>query len=284
MVLDTLQAEHRHIAQVMVLLGEQLRRIERGEVVNTHVSYELCDYLVRWPDRFHHPREDRLYSYVADLDPSLAADVQRLEREHETMARHSRELLSTVVDWRAGRSSGRDLIERGRDYISFCHRHMREEEASVFPRIRETLSPQDWRELALEDDLKPVPDPVFGRRVGREFRNFARKLRRSVRRGVEHGVLTEWVSLQAALEGLDAVAIGWQNGRAATADHLAALFRESLYLALKDPVRAPLMCSVNNTRLTVDWLGELAMVSRDVTVDLARVNRERRDRLRLLRR
>jgi hypothetical protein len=43
----------------------------------------------------------------------------------------------------------------------------------------------DWRELAADDKLRPVRDPVFGRRVSREFRNMARKLRRSLRRGVE---------------------------------------------------------------------------------------------------
>jgi hypothetical protein len=41
---------------------------------------------------------------------------------------------------------------------------------------------------------------------------------------------------------------------------------------------------VNNLRLTMEWFDEMQGVYRDAAVDLVRVNRERKDRLRLLRR
>ena len=40
---------------------------------------------------------------------------------------------------------------------------------------------QDWRELAVDDELRGVSDSVFGPQVQREFRNMTRKLRRSLR-------------------------------------------------------------------------------------------------------
>ena len=69
--MKALRAEHRHIATVMQLFADQLKAIESGELVDTHVVYEIMDYMVTWPDRYHHPREDLIYGRVAELDARL---------------------------------------------------------------------------------------------------------------------------------------------------------------------------------------------------------------------
>ena len=66
--MKALRAEHRHMATVMQLFSDQLKAIEGGELVDTHVVYEIMDYMVTWPDRFHHPREDLIYARVAEVD------------------------------------------------------------------------------------------------------------------------------------------------------------------------------------------------------------------------
>ena len=71
-LMDTLRSEHRHLGSVMVLFKEQLDAIEQGQLIDTHVIYEIMDYVVRWPNRFHHPREDLIYARVAELDASAA--------------------------------------------------------------------------------------------------------------------------------------------------------------------------------------------------------------------
>ena len=53
--------------------AEQLDSIEAGELVDTHVVYEVMDYMVTWPDRFHHPREDLIYARVAELVGQIGA-------------------------------------------------------------------------------------------------------------------------------------------------------------------------------------------------------------------
>ena len=67
-LIKTLRAEHSHIASVMQLFREQLDAIDAAQAVDTHVVYEIMDYMVTWPDRFHHPREDLIYGRVAELD------------------------------------------------------------------------------------------------------------------------------------------------------------------------------------------------------------------------
>ena len=71
----------------------------------------------------------------------------------------------------------------------------------------------DWRDLEAEDRLQPVEDPVFGRRVHRQYRNLARKLRRNLRREVERGALLEWVGIEALLESLEVVSMACETVR-----------------------------------------------------------------------
>ncbi len=283
-MLAALRAEHRHIASVLALLSDHLNAIERSELVDTHVVYEIMDYMVTWPDRFHHPREDIIYAYAADVDHRLAEDRRQLEHDHDMMLRNGRDLLQTIEAWRAGEVNGAEVVRLGREYVQASYGHMSFEEQEVFPAIDAVLTRADWRELAADDQLKPVGDPVFGRRVQREFRNMARKLRRSLRRGVERRAVADWVGIEALLEAYEVVSMAAQSGRTITREQLLTGLRESSYIALDQPLKAPYLCAVNNTRIGLEWLDEMQRLYKDVATDLLRVNRERQDRLRLLRR
>jgi len=283
-MLAALRAEHRHIASVLALLSDHLNAIERSELVNTHVVYEILDYMVTWPDRFHHPREDLIFTYAADTDARLAENRRELEQQHDQLAGAGRELLRTIETWRSGEVSGAEVVRLGREYVQRSYAHMSFEEREVFPAIDAALTRVDWRELAADDQLKPVGDPVFGRRVQREFRNMARKLRRRLRQGVESRAVAEWVSIESLLEAYEVVSMAAQSGRAITRDQVLTGMREATYITLDAPLRAPFLCAANNLRLTLEWIDEMQDVYRDAAVDLVRVNRERQDRLRLLRR
>jgi hypothetical protein len=200
------------------------------------------------------------------------------------MLRNGRDLLQTIEAWRAGEVNGAEVVRLGREYVQASYGHMSFEEQEVFPAIDAVLTRADWRELAADDQLKPVGDPVFGRRVQREFRNMARKLRRSLRRGVERRAVADWVGIEALLEAYEVVSMAAQSGRTITREQLLTGLRESSYIALDQPLKAPYLCAVNNTRIGLEWLDEMQRLYKDVATDLLRVNRERQDRLRLLRR
>ena len=145
--------------------------------------------MVTWPDRFHHPREDLIYGRVAEIDSKAADEVDTLQRDHDNTAKSGRKVLQDITRWREGEVSGAVVAKSGRAYIDHMYEHMNVEEKVVFPHVEAVLSIQDWRELAEDDELRAVADPVFGARVQREFRNMTRKLRRNVRRGVERGTI-----------------------------------------------------------------------------------------------
>lgn len=281
-LLKALYAEHRHIASVMQLFKEQLQAIEGGELVDTHVVYEIMDYMVTWPDRFHHPREDLIYGRVAELDPAAADSVDSLQRDHDRMAATGREVLRNIQQWRDGELDGAVLVSSGRAYVDHMYEHMNSEEKLVFPQIEAVLQADDWRELAQDDQLRPVSDPVFGRRVQREFRNLARKLRSNLRRGVERGTLVEWLSLEAFLESLDVVSMAYESARGAAREHARLAWEEGVELFRESTVTAPWRCAANNARLGLRLLQAVGEISRDALGDISRVNQERKDRIRLL--
>ena len=281
-MMRALRAEHRHMATVMQLFSEQLAAIEAGDLVDPHVVYEIMDYMVNWPDRFHHPREDLIYARVAEVDPGAVDDVDTLQRDHDATARRGQKVLKDIEAWRLGELPGPRLIVSANDYIEHYYEHMQLEEKLVFPRIERTLNPQDWREIGRDDQLVAVSEPVFGPQVQREFRNMSRKLRRSIRRTVERGTMVEWIGIEAVMESVEVVSMAYEAARDSAGLHLRGAFRESTEIALDTPLLAPLRITANNTKLGFHFLGEMLEISRDTAQDLARVNRERRDRMRLL--
>ena len=281
-LMKALRAEHRHIATVMQLFADQLKAIEAGELVDTHVVYEIMDYMVTWPDRFHHPREDLIYGRVAELDSKAADEVDTLQRDHDNTAKSGRKVLQDITRWREGEVSGAVVAKSGRAYIDHMYEHMNVEEKVVFPHVEAVLSIQDWRELAEDDELRAVADPVFGARVQREFRNMTRKLRRNVRRGVERGTMVEWIGIEALMESLEVVSMAYESARGTAGDHLRAALDDSRELFKESPLTAPFRCAANNAKVTFRLLGDVVDISRDTLDDLSRVNQERKDRVRLL--
>ena len=281
-LMKALRAEHRHIAGVMELFGDQLKAIDNGQLVDTHVVYEIMDYMVSWPDRYHHPREDLIYGRVADVDDKAADEVDTLQRDHDANARRGREVLAEIERWREGEVSGAAVVKAGRAYIDHMYEHMNLEEKLVFPHIESVLTTEDWRELAEDDQLRPVSDPVFGPRVQREYRNLTRKLRRNVRRGVERGTMVEWIGIEALMESLEVMSMALDSARNSAEDHIRAALEDSRDLFRESFMTAPFLCAVNNTKLTYRLLEDVAGITRDTLDDLTRVNQERRDRIRLL--
>jgi hemerythrin-like domain-containing protein len=281
-LMKALRAEHRHMGTVMQLFADQLNAIEGGELVDTHVVYEIMHYMVTWPDRFHHPREDLIYARVAEVEPAAADDVDTLQRDHDNTAKLGRGMLKDIERWRLGEVSGGVVVKSGRAYIETIYEHMNVEESLVFPRIEEALTLQDWRDLAEDDQLQAVSSSVFGPQVQREFRNMTRKLRRSLRRSVERGTMVEWIGVEAFMESLEVVSIAMESAADTTGASLRSAVKDSLKYFREAPLSAPMRCFANNTRITFRLLGEVAGISRETLDDLSRVNQERRDRIRLM--
>jgi len=281
-LMNTLYAEHRHMASVMQLFADQLRFIEQGQTADSHVVYEIMDYMVTWPDCYHHPREDLIYSRVAEVDARARSEVEALQRDHDQTASQGRKVLREIERWRDGEVSGNSVCSLGRAYIEHVYQHMNAEEQVVFPRIESVLTSNDWRELAEDDHLHAVADPVFGPQVQRDFRNLVRKLRRRTRRVVERGTLVEWIGIEALLESMEVLSMANESLHISVTGHVHKSFEDGKQLLLNAPLNAPLQITINNTNLTLALIEEVLEIGRDTLRDLSRLNQERKERARLV--
>ncbi len=285
-VMQALYAEHRYMATLMHLLGEQLAALAAGNAVDPHILYEVMHYMTHYPDAFHHPREDRVYQRAAELDPELADSVDTLQRDHDYLTETGAKALKSIADWRAGRGKEVEMLKLCQDYASSLYEHMNTEEKLVFPQIEKLLSDEDWRELEQADLLTPAPDPVFGSRVDREYRNIARKARRALRRGAEDVAMVEWIGIEALLEGFELLSMAMDNSRAAAGEHLAGAREDmkELLMASLDGESSlllfPARCSLSNVGHYVGWLKECGAIVRDTAGDLRQLNQGMRQRMR----
>lgn len=287
-VLETLFQEHRYMASLLRVVEGQLDQIEAGETLDCHVVYEAVHYLTQYPDRFHHPREDLVYAKAAEVSSVLQDDVDTLQHEHDALGLAGKHLLTTLSEAQRGAKSIAALVSPAREYIQTLYRHMEVEEALVFPKIEQALSAYDWELLAREELLEPVPDPLFGPVIAREYQKVARSMRRSLREGAENLLFEEWLGVGGVLEAIDVVMLGWDNTRGLVKDHLARANEENGAI-LRDSsadvtglILAPARCAFANTRNYLGFLGNLVTLSKDVVSDIGEVRRDFKDRRRLL--
>jgi len=281
-MMATLYAEHRHMATMLKLLEKQLDLIESDGAVDAHVVYESMHYMTQYPDRFHHPREDVIFQRAAQLSAELADDVDAMQRDHDRMAISGTDALQAISQWRAGQCDAQSVVKTGRAYIADLFRHMKTEEQQVFPRIEATLTSDDWRELSEDDTLLPAPDPVFGARVDREFRNVARSARRAMRNGVENAVMTEWLGLETLMESLEVLSIARDHSRSSTREHLRETSEQCKEIVSAGLMQAPLKCAACTLRQYGSWLSEHAAITRDTLGDIGTVRDRFRTQLRVL--
>lgn len=150
-VVSTIRHEHRLIAAVLESMLQLVRAVDTyGTGIDRQVMRTMTYYLDQFPERLHHPREDRyLFPVVLERAPQMATTLAQLEHEHAGGARKMLELEQALVRFEAGGptkfSRYRNAVE---DYAKFYFAHMRTEEETVLPAAVEALTFDDWAQLA----------------------------------------------------------------------------------------------------------------------------------------
>jgi hemerythrin-like domain-containing protein len=123
--------EHRALAAVLhglLYLVRQTR--DKGAPANFPVLSAMLYYIDAFPERFHHPKEDRyLFPILRARAPETAAVLDALATEHRAGAEKLRSLMQTFVRYReAGEPEFMPFAEAVEAYAEFHWSHMRTEE------------------------------------------------------------------------------------------------------------------------------------------------------------
>jgi hemerythrin-like domain-containing protein len=168
--LTRLRDEHRALARV----------IEALETVTTQAAEDRAEpdfallasmlyYVDAFPERMHHPKEDRyLFAVLRARSPQSAPMLDGLEREHRRSPELLSELERALVHWQGGAPDGMNAFVLALSrFCEFSWKHMRTEETRVLPEAERTLTDADWLEMA--EAFAVNDDPLFGQQRQREF-------------------------------------------------------------------------------------------------------------------
>lgn len=171
-----IEDEHRALAAVLqglLYLNEQVRKA--GQKPDFPLLKSMLDYIVAFPDRLHHPKEDEyVYRVLREREPSAATTLDELQDDH----RRGPELTRGMVDALAayGRDPGafEAFAQAVSGYADFQWAHMRKEEDVILPIAQKALLPADWTEI--DAAFRCNADPLVGVDTQREFRELFRRV------------------------------------------------------------------------------------------------------------
>ncbi len=167
-IMDLLHDEHVGVAMLMKILDQQVEAFADGDPPDYELMHEVMDYMVNYPDRYHHPKEDLVFARLQARDPSLGPAVLDLKEEHGLLHDKGKKLLENLDlianDFMVSRET---TVSMSSEYERLLMRHMTREETMVFPSARKKLLADDWAEL--DEIAESQHDPVFGEVVETEY-------------------------------------------------------------------------------------------------------------------
>jgi hemerythrin-like domain-containing protein len=162
--------EHRAMAAILHGMQYLVREIrDRGAKPNFDVFGAMIYYIDAFPERFHHPKEDRYLFRVSRIrHPDSAPLLDRLEGEHWTGAYKIRTLEQALARYQhGGASEFPDFAKAVEDYAAFHWSHMRAEEDEVLPLAEDHLSAADWD--GVDAAFLSHVDPMHGAEAEGEY-------------------------------------------------------------------------------------------------------------------
>ncbi|CAO3452906.1 hemerythrin domain-containing protein [Azospirillum largimobile] len=154
--------EHFAIAAVLHALRHQIRAIRGGASPDFPLLRAILDYIVTYPDHWHHPKEDRfLFAAVRRRAPEAEALLAKLEREHALGYPMIETLKRQLVCYEAGDDgAAEDFFATAERYATLEYAHLQTEEEQLLPLAERVLTEEDWREI--DAAFRANDNPLFG--------------------------------------------------------------------------------------------------------------------------
>ena len=155
--------EHRSISAVLSGLKSLAQMAQDARLRPEFAVFRsMIYYIDAFPERMHHPKEDRyLFARLLERDPGARALVEGLQAEHVMGAQLVRDLERALLEfeqtWPAGAEKFAAAVEA---YSQFHWKHMGKEENELLPLAQKALTAADWNaiEIAFAGNEDPIAD------------------------------------------------------------------------------------------------------------------------------
>ncbi len=154
-----LRAEHKVMAHLLDLLGEQIDCFETAAPVDYELMKEIVDYFLTIPDLYHHPKEDLIHARMLRRGGAKSQGMHDIPAEHERVSERlhafSHALISVLLDTEFPRQR---FVGIAREFVDGERRHMHGEEAGFFPAAEDVLNDEDW--IDIDAKVSALKDPL----------------------------------------------------------------------------------------------------------------------------
>ena len=145
-----IREEHTAIAAVLHSLEYVVHKLEEGAEPSFQLLSAMLEYIVEYPERCHHPKEDRyLFKMLRSRNPDSAPLIDELEAEHVRGGELLKELQQALAHYQSeGHAALRDFAQSVAVYAEFHWQHMTKEEDVLIPVAKQSLTDSDWEKMA----------------------------------------------------------------------------------------------------------------------------------------
>ena len=161
--IQIIRDEHLAIAAVLYSLRFLVRRMRtEGAPPDFPLLHAMLDYIVEYPDRWHHPKESQfLFKALRERNSSAGALIDELEGEHTNGDLLIVDLKHKLTALEHGGSDAVGAFAAAVEgYAQMQWEHIRKEEDVLMPLAERSLTADDWRRVA--EAFQENDNPLFG--------------------------------------------------------------------------------------------------------------------------
>ena len=174
-LLNSLHNDHRNYARLLELTREELEKLESSEPADFILLYDIMKYMTSYPDLYHHPAEEVIFSNIENCSPELESLFQSIANEHKKLNKLGSEAKNRLQHITSGAIvSKEEIITLVKEYVDLLSQHMNLEEGKLFPTVLKTLTAEEWEEVQSRTDN--IKDPLFGEVVEEQYANLLKRI------------------------------------------------------------------------------------------------------------
>ena len=157
-LLAGLRQDHRNMAILLRLLRDETELIAHDKQPDFALLRDIMRYMTVYSDAMHHPKEDLIYAGLRTLQPSLAEGLEKVETEHEEIAKLGERLQDDIEAVIAGTEIETErVVGDANAYMRRLNQHMAWEEEDLFRRADAEID-----RITIDSSHLSAIDPVFG--------------------------------------------------------------------------------------------------------------------------